>query len=214
MINVDRCAVSEPKIENNYRTIEIMNALSIIFKNKCYLCEIKDTSPGVFDVEHFETQKEAKEKRTSWTNLYLACHICNGIKPRITPKHGYLDVCNPNEDVENLIGYDFEPLEYDKPIFTTIDESQKTINTVNLLQKLHYGHDPNTRLRTASLRDSIKNQAKKVIRAIYELDQSRNNTDQESIEKRNLQILFSRNSPFTMLMRSFGNEYNLTDFFD
>ncbi len=70
MINVDRGAVSEPKIENNYRTIEIMNALSIIFKNKCYLCEIKDTSPGVFDVEHFETQKEAKEKRTSCRRYY------------------------------------------------------------------------------------------------------------------------------------------------
>lgn len=214
MINVVREIVQIPKIDNNYRSIEILEALSVVFKNKCYLCEIKDTSPGVFDVEHFETQKEAGHKRYNWANLYLACHICNGIKPRKTPDGGYLDVCNPDEDVESFIDYDFETLEYDKPLFSTLEESQKILNTINLLKRVHYGHDPNTRLRTASLRNAIKRQALIVLSTIYKLDISKNDDNQRSFEERNLQILFSRNSPFTMLMRSFGNEYALAHLFD
>jgi len=216
MINVNRDVTVEPIVKNAYRTIEILKALGIVFKNKCYLCEKKDTSPGIFDVEHFETQKEAVEKKYIWSNLYLACHICNGIKPKISPIEGFLDVCNPDEDVEEFIGYEFDSLEYDKPIFYTIDPSQKTKNTVKLLKKLHFGHNPNSKLRTASLREAINRQAKKVLSTIVNYKKAANIGDRGSlqIEERNLRIHFSKESPFTMLMRSFGNEYELQHFFD
>ncbi|MBK8052582.1 MAG: hypothetical protein IPK35_04685 [Saprospiraceae bacterium] len=216
MINADRTSAREPNISNDYRTIEILDALGIVFRNKCYLCEKKDTHPGVFDVEHFETQNEAGNKRYNWTNLFLACHICNGIKPRKTPTDGYLDVCNPDHDVESFISYGFDPLEYDTPIFSAIEQSKKTQNTVHLLKRLHFGHDKKTKYRTASLRDAIKRQAQSVISNIAKYKRAEEIQDQKTLNKEKVKLIkyFSKGSPFTMLIRSFGIEYNLHFLFD
>ncbi len=218
MINVDRSVVEEPEIGKHHRSLKILDALEIVFLNKCYLCESKYFRPDNCEVDHFVGQCEDENKKLKWTNFYLSCGDCNRSKPKKTPKNGYLDVCKEEDDVEIMIGYSLDEYDYDKPVFypTDSEPTQKTLNTINLLERFHDGHDANTRRKTASLREAIRKQACILITEIAKHQKAEidKNQRQIAVSLDKIKRCLSRESPFTMLMRDIGKRYGYEHLFD
>jgi hypothetical protein len=158
------------------------------------------------DIEHFQSKdfKAHPELRYEWTNLYPADHDANMVKPRITPTGGYLDPCHPNEDVENDILYDLS-FSSDKCYFSAKNPSnQKALNTANLLDRIHNGHDVASNIKTKGLRFAIfkhRNYLRNLI--IDWQDAVIKNDQQEAFRFSNkIKAILSRKSAFTMLLRS------------
>jgi hypothetical protein len=124
------------------------------------------------------------------------------MKPRSTPIGGYLDPCDPADDVENDIAY-LSDFMFNSLEFRAKDPtSMKAVNTANLLNRLHNGHNKETTNATAGLRLAIQKKHYELLNLIILwLDCDKGSTEklqnQYKIERH-----LSRKSSFTMLMRS------------
>lgn len=169
------------------------------------------------DVEHFIPQNESPELKYEWTNLYPASHDANMMKPRTTPHGGYLDPCDPSDDVEQDLLY-FLDYEGDSIHFEASTSSDvKAVNTARLLEKLHNGDTQDTYRKTAELRNAIHKKYVKVLERINEWRHAREVKDvQAEFEaERLLKGLLSRKASYTMLLRSTKAARSLPDsFFD
>ena len=210
MINIDRNSVDAPKIVDKYDTIEVRKALQTLFMGKCYLCE--NFSPNSFKIDHFIPQNEDKDKILDWNNLFLSCDDCNSMRPRKIPANGWLNPCNPEDDVEKDIKYKVEKVTH-KPIFIASKDEQKIKNTIHLLERLHYGHDPKTVFRTSSLREAIKDRAIELKDAMLDYFK-KDDFEEKQLQQKTIKNVVSKRSPFTMLMRSVALEYGFSDLFD
>jgi hypothetical protein len=188
--------------QKTYRTDEVLTALFVDFKQKCYLTEYVFHDMGLMDIDHFSTQSEASHLKFDWANLYPIHSRANQARPRRTPEGGYLDPCNFQDDVEQNIIYQ---VRFDgTPVFKARDQNnQKAVNTAELLTRVH----KNFKGAIGFKQQEVENELKKWSTAIGrgELDRV---LECESI----LKSLFSRNSLYTMLMRSIDNAP--AEFFD
>jgi hypothetical protein len=198
--------LAKPKPNASYRNSDLIEAFDDCFFAKCYLTEQQFFSSYEMDVEHFLSKNfdEHPELRYEWTNLYPADHDANMLKPRTTPVGGYLDPCDSNDDVENDLFYwlDFGGKKcHFKPINST---NIKAINTANLLDKIHNGHDKASKLKTGGLRQALFDRRDAVNKAVIAwLKAKANGNPQEEMRQEILIRRFlSRKASFTMLMRS------------
>jgi uncharacterized protein (TIGR02646 family) len=76
-------------IARKYALPSIKNALVAETKGKCAYCESKLLHVSYGDVEHIVPKKVDKALAFEWTNLTLACDICN------TKKGAHLDILDP-----------------------------------------------------------------------------------------------------------------------
>ena len=67
-------------IENKYSQKEIKKALIEETNGKCVYCESKILHISFGDIEHILPKSELAEKCFEWSNLTLACTICNNRK--------------------------------------------------------------------------------------------------------------------------------------
>jgi uncharacterized protein (TIGR02646 family) len=91
-----------------YGHVQVRMALEGLFRAKCAYCESSATTTSAWDVEHFRPKKRVKENPVhqgyywlayDWTNLYLACQLCNQRRldqptleePTTGPAQGKLD---------------------------------------------------------------------------------------------------------------------------
>lgn len=90
-----------------YRNSDVLKAFDRDFYSKCYLTEQKFANSWTMDVEHFRSKAFGlfPELKYDWNNLYPCSHDANLLKPKKDPVEGYLDPCNPNDDVETDIIY-------------------------------------------------------------------------------------------------------------
>jgi hypothetical protein len=197
-----------PKPEPNapYRNSDLIEAFDDCFFAKCYLTEKKFVSSYEMDVEHFQSKNfnEHPELRYEWSNLYPADHDANMMKPRITPEGGYLDPCNPDEDVENEILYDIS-FGSDKCFFQARNPlNQKSINTANLLDRIHNGHNAESKIKTKGLRFSIYKQRDHLLKQIIKWQAAKLRNDEQDVFRygNRIKVLLSHKSAFTMLLRS------------
>jgi hypothetical protein len=198
--------LTKPIPNATYRNSDLIEAFDEYFFAKCYLTEEKFTSSYEMDVEHFQSKNfnEHPELRYEWSNLYPADHDANMMKPRNTPEGGYLDPCNPNEDVENEIFYWLE-FGGQKCHFEPNDNVNiKAKNTAILLDRIHNGHDYASKLKTGGLRKALFDKRDEVNKVIMLWLAAKANLDKDLEMKQALLLkrLLSRNSSFTMLMRS------------
>lgn len=210
MINCDRNIVSAPTITNKYRTDEILEALGTVFKNKCYLCEKKTSDASFFEIDHFIPVNEDIGKKYEWENLYLCCDDCNGARKKKTPAGGYLDPCNPNENVETEIEYILPPYKFNEPVFASsnVPVTDKVQNTIDQLKLMHYG-TKRTQIKCASFRDVISKEATKLLALIIEESKAirTGDTRQIALKRQLIENMLSEDAPFTMLMRYIAKEY-------
>ena len=209
--------LKKPKCNEAYRNADLFEAFDDCFLKKCYLTEQAFFSSWSMDVEHFIPQIERPDLKYEWTNLYPASHDANIMKPRNTPAGGYLNPCEPNDDVESDILY-FLDYENDAVHFKAADSTKmKAVNTALLLQKLYNGDTPETRRKTVELRNAIHKRYVKILELIDDWRESReaNNVQIMFETERKLKFYLSRRASFTMIMRSIKAVKRLpADFFD
>jgi hypothetical protein len=196
-----------------YRTSDLIEAFDNYFFAKCYLTEQKFTSSYLMDVEHFHPKNfdAHPELRYEWTNLYPADHNANMSKPRLTPEGGYLDPCNPNDNVETEILYD-SSFGNDKCFFTARNPANlKAINTADLLTRIHNGHNYESKIKTKELRFAIFKHKNYLLKLVINWQDAlkRNNEEDVFMYSNRLKELLSRKSAFTMLLRSTPTVRNL-----
>jgi hypothetical protein len=207
MINVLRNLPAPASLAPNkpYRHITVLKALNTVFNGKCYLTEKVFDSINEIEIDHFIPQNERPDLICEWTNLYACDHKANNSRPKTTPLGGYLDPCNPDDDVEYEIVYTVEfggKVEF----AARHSHNSKAVNTAKLLNHLHKG-----------LKRAIEKKYYEIIHAIAEWRTAKDIGDvQEELDKRLLlKNLLSRDSHYTMLMRSIRVVRFLPeDFFD
>ncbi len=200
MINFDRATVKAPDIKKSYRTQPIYDALENLFYNKCYLCETQRPDPRNFEIEHFIAHGGDETLKYSWANLYLACGgTCNQYKGN----KEILNPCNPKEDVEQLIKYEFT-IELTPEFYPAEPENKKAVITCQLLHKIHNGDDAKSMRKTFDLRQAIQIRADQLKNAIITFYRSGKSGDDfnehKALEK--IKQICSRQKPYTMLMRT------------
>jgi uncharacterized protein (TIGR02646 family) len=62
---------------NKYRHHDIKKGLVEMFHGKCAYCESKITIITYGNIEHFRPKSIYEDLTFNWTNLLLACDICN-----------------------------------------------------------------------------------------------------------------------------------------
>lgn len=192
----------KPNKPTSYRNSDLLEAFDEDFFSKCYLTEMKFANSWIMDIEHFIPQNERPDLVYEWTNLFPAEHYTNMIKPRSTPNGGYLNPCDPADDVENEIIYTLSLYGTD-PYFEPLDNNNiKAVNTCNLLMRVHNGHDTTTQNATKNLRHSIQKKYIEVLNKIIEWKDHNDGTQEKVQAKRELKDLLSRKYSFTMLLRS------------
>ncbi|MVM34931.1 hypothetical protein GO755_33190 [Spirosoma sp. HMF4905] len=207
MINVVRDQPAPPSLssQKSYRSSDVIDALHQVFRGKCYLTEKVFDSPNEMEVDHFMTQTESPDLVYTWDNLYAIDQKANKQRPKQTPVGGYLDPCHEDDDVEQEIIY---VVEFGgNSLFKARDLSnQKAINTANLLNHLH-----------KDLKPAVKDKHHEVVNAVAEWHNAKKlGNENEEFEKELLiKKLLSRDSHFTMLMRSIKAIQSLPpEFFD
>lgn len=194
--------VQKPDVPGSYRTSDLLAFFDRCFHSKCYLTEQWFPNSWCMDVEHFVSQTEDPSKRYEWTNLYPAEHRANKMKPRATPVGGYLDPCDPTDDVETEILYSLGVMGK-SPRFDPKDPANvKAVNTSSLLNILHNGHDVNTAQATAGLRHEIQKKHYHILNLIIDWLASPVESVIKHQYENELRLHLSRKSSFTMLMRS------------
>lgn len=99
MISIEKKPVPEEleklvKDTKNYRHQVVVEKIKNNFNNKCYLCELKESTS--INIEHFILHRGNEELKYKWSNLYFACGHCNGIKG-----HRYDNILDPlNDDIK------------------------------------------------------------------------------------------------------------------
>lgn len=207
MINVVRNQPAPLSLASQtvYRSADVVEALHKVFRGKCYLTEKVFDSPNEMEIDHFIPQNERPDLACAWENLYAIDNKANKQRPKQSPNGGYLDPCNPADDVEQKIIY---VVEFGgNALFKAKDvTNQKAVNTADLLNHIH-----------KDLKPAIKDKHHELVNAVSEWDHAKRLGDErEELEKELLiKKLLSRNSHFTMLMRSIKAIQSLSaDFFD
>ncbi|GAB2629236.1 hypothetical protein GCM10027035_24140 [Emticicia sediminis] len=201
----------------SYRNSDVLKAFDRDFYSKCYLTEQKFANSWTMDVEHFRSKAfgQFPALKYEWDNLYPCSHDANLLKPKKDPIEGYLDPCNPNDDVEKDIVYTlgFGGEAFFDPLNNT---NIKAKNTASLLDKVHNGLDFDSKQKTAQLRLLIAKKEEDVKEAIMEWLHAKGNSEEEIRTGRKLKNLLSRESDFTMLLRSLAcvRKYVPADFLD
>ncbi len=192
----------KPKVPGTYRTSDLLDAFDQCFHSKCYLTEQWFPNAWCMDVEHFVSQDEDPSKRYEWSNLFPAEHRANKMKPRQTPDGGYLNPCNPEDDVEYEIQYSLSALGQEPNFTARNPENIKAVNTSNLLNRIHNGHNNDTKLATASLRYEIQKKYDHILHLMIQWLASPDGSNIKHQYEMELRFHLSRRSSFTMLLRN------------
>lgn len=201
---VDQRSLAKPECSSSYRKADLFNDFDECFFKKCYLTEQAFISSYEMDVEHFIPRNEKPELTYNWGNLYPADHNANMMKPRKTPPGGYLDPCDPTDDVEKELLYslNFEGNRVDIGAFDP--SNTKAVNTAKLLQKLHNGDSFEGKQKTLGLRNAIRVKHELVLNTIIKWQHAckEQNRKEEFLNESLLKGYLSRESAFTMVLRS------------
>jgi hypothetical protein len=197
-------AIPLPTKPGNYRNSDVLRAFDTHFFSKCYLTEQWHGSSWEMDVDHFVPVNQDPMRKYDWNNLFPAAHKANMMRPRQWPAGGLLDPCQDNVEMRLLatIGPNGQA-----PQFEAADAADQAAgNTASLLNLLHNGKpgDENSRMNTRHLRVTIAEQYDRVLHAIIRFQNAERSgsVQQQAIARRNLQLLLSRQAPFTQLMRA------------
>ncbi len=195
-----------PKRPSGYRSSDLLTAFDTYFHAKCYLTEEVFGSAWEMDVDHFEPVSHNPARVLDWTNLYPVAHKANVMRGDQYPPGGLLDPCSATDNVEFDIIYTLVE-QGEKPGFHPRDPANsKAVNTAQLLDELHNGkpHNAASHKSTRHLRYLIEKKYKMVLEAWGHYRSALVGQDpQEMAETAEvLKRLLSRQSSFTMLMRS------------
>jgi uncharacterized protein (TIGR02646 family) len=136
----------------NYRCGDVVSRCKEDFGNKCYLCEDKNITN--INIEHFKPHKGDRDLMFDWNNLFYACGHCNNTK--LGGFDDILDCTDNSIKIIDRVKFDIKPFPKEKPKITALNNDTKTINTVNLLEKIYNGTNTSTKIEEcANLRERL-----------------------------------------------------------
>lgn len=98
--------------ENKYNHSDIKDGLIRMFHDKCAYCESTITHIGYGHIEHFRPKSLFPQLCFEWTNLLLACEICNGTEFKgdnfPLEEDGGLLINPVDEDPASLFYFEFD----------------------------------------------------------------------------------------------------------
>jgi len=199
----DKVTNPKPERKQEYRNWDVLEAFDNCFFSKCYLTEKKaPANAWIFEIDHFIPKNEQPALVFEWANLFPCDAHTNNIRPRKTPPGGYLNPCNPADDVETEIVYDMD-FQTDHLMFKPAStHNSKAINTADLLNRIHNGHDANTKKLTENLRAEIRKRSSEIKKVLGKWQIAIEGTPEKEEYLEELRGYLSRKESFTMLMRS------------
>lgn len=141
-------------LKNQYNTIAILEALSLICHSKCYLCENDEVQE--VEVEHFLPKDKHPTLQFDWDNLFYSCKRCNRIKSN---NHEHiLNPCIPSHKVFRRIHLIPPTRSSDKITIENLCPKKdlhysNTVETISLLNKCF--NDVSTAARKISRSDLV-----------------------------------------------------------
>ncbi|MCU0286715.1 MAG: HNH endonuclease [Acidobacteria bacterium] len=141
------------KVNGDYKCCEVLERTQTDFKNKCYLCELKE--PTSINVEHFIPHRGDKNLKFDWYNLFWSCPHCNNTKLDKIKYENILNCTNPDHDVENWLKYEMKPLTGEMVKIIPIKEDEIVDNTSTLLLAIYNGATRLKKIESANLRKAL-----------------------------------------------------------
>jgi 5-methylcytosine-specific restriction endonuclease McrA len=184
------------KSNGSYNKLEVLDALTIVFNKKCYICENKKITS--YNIEHLRPHKNKNlDLKFNFENLFLACAHCNNIK-----SDHYENILDCTKvDVDELIAFRKNGnFSWDESIeITALKHSQEIDETVDLLQKVYSGTTEMKKLEWSNIRKELRTEIVKFIDAINDFKESfgDDKEDAKNLIKRHLKS----NSPFAGFKR-------------
>lgn len=194
MFNVTKSAApAEPFAYNDPAVVALVRN---DFHDKCYLCEEKALRH--LEVEHFYPQAYYPHLTNDWDNLLCICEKCNKIRPKAINTDDKNEVLNCwVDDVETAITLRYNEAGDNVEIQSNA-LSVKTINTIDLLHRIHNGINT-TSNSYVDLRRLIAEELGKLVEAIGYFE----TTVLKRAFREKIKAQLSRTSCFSAVKRTF-----------
>ncbi|URZ17986.1 HNH endonuclease [Clostridium felsineum] len=216
MIRIDR-TIEAPKVleeeknklNGSYNKKEVLDALKIVFNNKCYICENKNITS--YNIEHLRPHKNVnKDLKFDWQNLFLACAHCNNIK-----SDNYENILDCTKvEVDELIAFrKIGNFSWEERIeVTALKHTTEIDETVELLRNVYNGTTEMKKLECFAIKKELRDEIGRFIDAInnYKESDGEDKKDAKELIKKYLKS----NSPFSAFKRWIvrDNRDNLSEF--
>ena len=100
------------KTDTKYKHLQVKETLVAMFHGKCAYCESKITHIDYGHIEHYRPKSLFPSLTFDWSNLLLACGICNGAKgdrfPEISDGGPIINPCD--DDVDNHFEFFYDDI--------------------------------------------------------------------------------------------------------
>ena len=206
--------LQQEKLKSNgsYKCGDVLPRIKADFKNKCYLCELKE--PTSINTEHFIPHRGDVELMFSWDNLFYCCAHCNNIKHHKDRYDNILNCTVQAERIEEKIQYYLNPFPTEVPVLTALENDERVHNTVNLLDNIFNGSTSVKRIESANLRNLVLKEVRHFQNLLFEYyNDGYTEEEREKIRQTILREL-RETSNFTSFKRWIirNNEVLFTDF--
>ncbi|MBS5884473.1 MAG: HNH endonuclease [Clostridium sp.] len=199
------------KLSGSYNQPEVIDALKLIFSNKCYICENKKVTS--YNIEHLRPHRDQDmDLKFDWDNIFLVCGHCNNIK--LSRYENILDCTKV--DVDEVISFRKEGnFAWDEYIeIKPIVDSEEVDETVDLLKKVYNGTTAMKEMEAVNIKKELRNEIIKFMNIINEYWEA------EGEDKEDAKYLIIRelkpSSPFAAFKRWIvrDNRENLNEFLE
>lgn len=204
MVKVERTYPPPPSLaaKKNYKDVDTVKELRIMFNDKCYLCNIEPTD---YNVEHLRPHKNSSDLhlKFDWDNLFLSCPHCNSVKNKLIFDDCIIDCCK--EDPEEFL--DFFCKDSIVKIISRTNNNKTATMTAKLLTEVF--NLTNTAIRDLQSEKRVKELLSEM-NVLYTIIDEYKSDCNNKIVHRTLSGLLSRKSQFAAFKRA----YVRNNFFD
>jgi uncharacterized protein (TIGR02646 family) len=173
------------KASGSYNCGDVLERLKNDFKNKCYICEVKE--PHSINIEHFKPHRGNTDLKFDWNNLFYCCGHCNNSKLAKVEYDEILNCTIETDNVDTKIKYKINPFPRESAIITAVEDTPATNNTVQLLNEVYNGKTVLKKIESANIRSKLLLEIKKFQELLFQYDDD--GYDQDEIENIKKQII-------------------------
>ncbi|UED79604.1 HNH endonuclease [Lysinibacillus sp. CD3-6] len=170
--------IEKKKASGKYNKEDVIKQLKEEFHNKCYICE--HDGPTNINVEHFIPHKEDIDLKFDWGNLYYACGHCNNTK--LAKYDNILNCTLEDDDVENNIRLHIDLFPRKFVSVSSVKADIKTLNTVELLEKVYNGSTATKNIEAQNLREYLISDLRDFQKSIFLYYEAEKYSETENME--------------------------------
>lgn len=187
------------KARSSYRGDDVIEALAIMFHNKCYLCERSE--PTSMNVEHFDPHMGDVDKKFAWENLFFVCARCNNVK--LSKYKNLLNCTDPTVDVFRAVKLLPPRTAYGRQVVVeAMFDDAKTKETAELLNVIYNSdHSGNKRLTGVFLRKAIHKKYARLLELLIEYESTESSAIIKSNALEKMKALMGAQQEYSAFLR-------------